>query len=115
VAQAKLESSSMSISGRSAVGAPVRPSTTSAVMSCGASETRSSKMRRATTRPFSPHTARAVPSAATAIFERPAPAPARLLGSKSRTSGSSRKAEVRRSRRAARTSVPPAPGAVNET
>jgi hypothetical protein len=70
----------MSISGRSAVGRPVRPSTTSAVMSCGASETRSSKMRRATTRPFSPQTATAVPSAATAIFERPAPAPARLPG-----------------------------------
>ena len=91
---AKLESSSLEISGSSA------PSP----RSCGAADRRSSKIRRAYAWPPSPHTTVAMPSAATATFGRPVLVPAIAAGSMSRGPGTPLNVVALRSSRAARTS-----------
>jgi hypothetical protein len=112
---AKLESSWASTSGRSAETPGASPSELT-VASCGAADSVVPNARRAKTRPASPHTTIATPSAETAIFERPGPIPAWRAGSMSSAPGSTAKPVALRSLRATSTSPPPPPlGTVNDT
>src|SRR3954470_7445030 len=110
-AHAKLESSSMSMSGSSAGPEAGMAPAESRVRSCGESDSRPSNTLRAKTRPASPHTTIATPSAATAMRERPVPTPAGRAGSTSSGAPISENAPVSAPLRATMTSLP----AVNDT